>query len=150
MFGDGGSLQLRQNSGPYLVSVFAAPASLNAGPIDLSVLVQDRNTMAPVLDADVLIHIRGEILHLSRKHAQNKLLYASTLNLPEAGEWNYSVSVCRNEMETKVKGALLVTPAEAKPEAYWPYLALPLGALVLFAANQRLRRNKIRRQNANT
>ncbi|HME09621.1 MAG TPA: hypothetical protein VKG25_21360 [Bryobacteraceae bacterium] len=148
LFGDGGALQLQQNAGPYLVSVFAAPAPLRAGPVDLSVLVQDRVARTPVLDADVLIHLRGETVNASRDQAQNKLLYAVTVKLSEPGEWNYSVSVCRNDVETKVKGTLNVAPAEAKLEVYWPYLALPIFALVLFAANQWLRRNKIRREHA--
>jgi len=148
LLGDGGALLLQQKTGPYLVSVFAAPVPLRAGPVDISVLVQDNKNSTLVLDADVVIHLRGETLHASRKQAQNKLLYAATLNLLEPGEWNYSISVCRDEKEDKVKGTLLVAEAGAKPEVYWAYLALPVCAIALFAGNQWLRHSKMKRGNA--
>src|SRR6185369_5480920 len=51
--GDGGIIRLREAQGPFLVTVFSSPEAVAGGPVDLSVLVQGRETGEVVLDADV-------------------------------------------------------------------------------------------------
>ncbi len=41
---DGGAVRLRQRSGGYQIAVFTEPTPLRAGPVDVSVLVQDAET----------------------------------------------------------------------------------------------------------
>ena len=60
---DGGVIVLKQEQGAYVVTVFAEPVPLRAGPVDLSVLVQDKETLAPVLDADVSV----KLLHVGKE-----------------------------------------------------------------------------------
>ena len=55
---DGGVIVLDGQAGPFLVTAFAAPAPLRAGPVDLSVLVRDAQSGQPVLDAEVRLVLR--------------------------------------------------------------------------------------------
>jgi len=142
LFADGGAVQLQQQAGPFLITVFASPVPAQVGPVDLSVLVQDRNSLNPVLDAVVSLQIGEEIVPATHALAQNKLLYAGTVNLNEPRDWKYSVSARRNSIETKVAGTLRVDPSAAKLDAYWRYLALPPFAIALFTAHQLLKRHK--------
>src|SRR5438270_12236899 len=52
---DGGAIVLHERAGAFLVTVFVAPQPAQAGPIDTSVLVQDRQTGVVVLDAKVAL-----------------------------------------------------------------------------------------------
>ena len=57
---DGGRVRLRQDAGSFAITVFTAPEPLAAGTADVSVLVQDRQTGAVLLDASVdLARIRS-------------------------------------------------------------------------------------------
>ena len=49
----GGLVQLHQAADPFVVTVFTAPTPLHAGPVAVSVLVQDRGDGQPVLDGDM-------------------------------------------------------------------------------------------------
>lgn len=51
--GDGGIIQLREVQGPFSVTVFTSPEAQSGGPVDVSVLIQRRETGEVVLDADV-------------------------------------------------------------------------------------------------
>src|SRR5258706_7098552 len=55
---DGGAVCLSKISGLFLVTVFASPEPLRAGPIDISILVQDARTGGIVLDATVDLEIQ--------------------------------------------------------------------------------------------
>jgi len=142
LFADGGAVQLQQQAGPFLVTVFAAPVPARAGPVDLSVLVQDRTSLSPVLDAVVSLQIGGQTVVATRAQAQNKLLYAATVNLSEPRDHKYSVTILRNSITTQVAGTLRVEPPAAKLETYWRYLILPPLAVALFTAHQLLKRRK--------
>src|SRR5713101_6026205 len=88
---DGGFVELHQEVGPFVVTVFSAPGPLRAGPVDISVLVQDRSNR-PVLDGEVFVRLSREsgmtlVERATREMAQNKLLYSAVMNLPEAGQW---------------------------------------------------------------
>jgi hypothetical protein len=119
---------MRQETGVFIITVFAAPVPLRPGPADISVLVQDRTSQNPVLDAEVFI----QTVQATHAQAQNKLLYAASLNLDSPGEWKYSVSVRKGPQESQLTGRLQVAPAQAKIASYWPYLALPPIAILLF------------------
>ena len=53
---DGGTLRFFGRRGDRLVTVFTVPAPLRAGPIDLSVLVQDAQTGRPITDLPIEVH----------------------------------------------------------------------------------------------
>ena len=141
LLADGGAIQSRQEAGPFVVTVFAAPA-------ELSVLVQNRETLEPDLDATVSIRLQhGDsdvTVPATRERAHNKLLRAAAVNLDDPGEWRYTVTVSRSGAQATVTGTLNVTPIEPKLASYWSYLAFPPVCIALFAIHQRLKRKKSR------
>ena len=57
---DGGTRQLRQQSGNLAIPVFTSPGRLCVGPVDISLLLQNREGLEPVLDASVSLVLRAE------------------------------------------------------------------------------------------
>src|SRR5882724_4523088 len=114
---DGGAVQLRQKTGGFLVTVFTSPTPLAAGPVDVSVLIQTRDELEPVLDANVTLLLREEDsgieLHerLTREQARNKLLYAAMVYFSRSGKWHMVVKVARDGAYTLAAGDLDVAPA---------------------------------------
>ena len=134
---------LSRQESPFVITVFAAPVPLRAGPIDLTVLVQTRDSLQPVLDADVSIRLNGPsemAAPASRSKAQNKLLYAATLNLPRPGEWKYAVSVHSRAGQATISGAFQAGPPAPPLAAYTFYLAIPPVLIAIFALHQWLSR----------
>src|SRR6516165_4132235 len=78
--GDGGAVRLSQQAGPYRVTVFTAPTPLRAGPVDVSVFVQDGTGGGALPDATVRVTLTrgGETLEAQATHeaATNKLFQA--------------------------------------------------------------------------
>ena len=59
-FANGGTVQWRKQAGSLLITVFTTPAPLSAGPVVISLLVQNRNGLEPVLDANVSLLLRAD------------------------------------------------------------------------------------------
>jgi hypothetical protein len=99
-----------------VITVFTSPAPLSAGPADISVLLQNRNGLDAVLDANVSLMLRAGCsdaesqAHSTQAQARNKLLYAAPVNLAEAGKWKIAVTVLRNCVCTDVTGTIDVGP----------------------------------------
>jgi hypothetical protein len=149
LFADGGVVLSRQESGPFVITVFAAPVPLRAGPIDLTVLVQTRNALEPVLDAEVSIRLDGASemrAEASRSRAQNKLLYAAALQVPQPGEWKYTVSVRSALGRAAISGGFQAGPPAPTLASYWFYLAIPLVLIAIFILHQRLSRRSAPRR----
>jgi hypothetical protein len=139
---DGGSVLLHQQSGEFIITVFSAPS-------DISAMIQDRASLQPILDADVSIHFTRtatpEIFaRLARQQAQNKLLYAAPVALPEPGTWNFVVNVKRGRSQAAVSGALNVGPPAMTLASNWGYLALPPVFIAIFAIGELLVRQRAR------
>src|SRR5439155_8753299 len=95
---DGGTLRMSEKRGGFLITVFTAPAPFRAGPVDISVLVQDVLTGEPVTQARVTVRMTkpGQLAldyPATREAATNKLLYAAQFDLPEPGRWQLEVQV---------------------------------------------------------
>lgn len=139
---DGGTVRIRDDAGPLRITVFSAPEPLRAGAADLSVLVQRRDGDAPVLDADVVLHLddpaaTGAIeARATRAAATNKLFYAAAVTLPVAGVWKLRVAVRDAGEDFTLTGELPVDAPPPRLLALWPYLALPPLAVLLFAARE--------------
>ena len=136
---------MQQKADSLLITVFAAPAPLRAGPVDISVLIQNFENDQPVLNAQVQIVLRSESgmtvkAVATRAEAKNKLLYATLVNLAESGRWQIEVAVKQEAKDSKVIGSLVVAPALPFILGYWRWLALPPFAIALFVLNQRLKR----------
>src|SRR5258708_32074532 len=124
---DGGTLLLRSEVGDLVISVFASPSPLSVGPIDISLLLQNRDGLEPVLDANVSLVLRADDSGIefqarpTREQARNKLLYAAPVMLSKQGKCQIAVTVMRNGKETDAVGILEVAPVHARASSYAGY-----------------------------
>ena len=93
-YGDGGMVRLSAKKRGYLITVFTAPTPFRAGPVDISVLVQDALTGEPT-DPRPRVTVRmtkpGQLAleyPATTEAATNKLLHAAQFELPDAGRWD--------------------------------------------------------------
>ena len=142
---DGGAIVLHERAGAFLVTVFVAPQPAQAGPIDTSVLVQDRQTGVVVLDAKVALAVRRVegggpefLTHATREQSTNKVLQSGRIDLPTSGSWALRVFVSRGGEESVFATILQVAPATPRLAAVWPLLLLPPFAIAMFALHQTL------------
>lgn len=151
VFADGGAVQLRGVTEGLAVTLFAAPVPLSTGPADLSVLLQNRDSLEPVLDAEVSVVMRavrsGSELQVqaTRDHAQNKLLYAAPLTLGESGKWRMQVTILRLGVKSEIAGIVEVNPNRQKLTSYWGYVAFPPVTVLFFAVREQMLRHRSRR-----
>jgi len=144
---DGGVVRLSEARGNLLVTVFTAPTPLRAGPVDVSVMVQESAGHRPVLDASVSIVLRSKADHAvihavaTRAQATNKLLYAALVDLPVAGDWDLAVTVEHGSTSQRVETGLFAGAPVPDLLALWPYLAFPPMVIALFVLHQRLGRS---------
>jgi hypothetical protein len=154
---DGGTVRLSQHQGDYQITVFTAPTPFRAGPVDVSVLVQNARTGQPVPQASVTV--RAALLGRSTaaivqpattEAATNKLLRAAVFDLPEPGWWEVEVAVEGEDGPAVVR--FEVEAAEAAPRwlTLWPWLSWPVLAIVLFSIHQLLVRWKGRTRTDHT
>jgi hypothetical protein len=149
---DGGVMRVREASGPFLISIFTAPDPLRAGPLDLSVLVQDRSSGETILDATVdlaIQHLDSDsppfLARATHERATNKLLQAAMVKIPAAGRWGFRVDVRRGRDEATATTELQLAPPPPRLAAIWPYLLLPPFAIAIFALHQALRQTALHR-----
>jgi hypothetical protein len=149
---DGGMVQMRQETGDLIITVFTSPTPLSVGPVDLSLLLQNRNGLDPVLDASVslvLVHADSNIeFHArpTREQARNKLLYAAPVMLSKRGQWGIAVTVLRKEKEATAVGTLEVAPAPDRTVSLAGFLAFPPLVIMLFVVRERLLRRRSRKR----
>lgn len=136
--GDGGTVRLSEVHDGRRITVFTSPVPLRAGPVDVSVLVQDERTGKPILDVGVTVFVEGRAYPASTAVATNKLFQAAQFDLPAPGRWRIDVEVQGPKGPTRV--GCDVEATEALPS--WLDLALwigwPVGAILLFVAHKYL------------
>lgn len=142
---DGGAVQFEKTAGPFVITVFTTPSPLRAGPVDLSLMVQSRENQQPVLDCQALVQLHKEgamsiRYEATHEAAQNKLLYAAPVDVPEPGLWELEVAIEHGDDSINVAGEITVAPANPVLLVYWRSLALPPLFISLFAVNQWLKR----------
>lgn len=142
LWADGGLLRLAAETGEFRLIVFTSPTPLRAGPVDLSVMVQDRETREPVLDASVAVRLSsgpgGRTLDVAatRDQATNRLLYTALFELPESGRWRVELDVRRGGVRAGVSLDLVAASSAPALLVLWPYWILPLLVIVLFGLHQ--------------
>ena len=150
-FADGGAVQLRGEMKGLAVTLFAAPVPLSTGPVDFSVLLQKRDSLEPVLDAEVSVAMRAVAsgtelrAQATRENAQNKVLYAAPLTLGETGKWQIRVTILRLGVKSEIAGIVEVIPNQQKLTSYWSYVAFPPLTVLLFALREKLLLRRSRR-----
>jgi hypothetical protein len=148
---DGGAVRLSERQGNYRLTVFTAPTPLRAGPVDVSVLVQDATTGEPASDVQVMIAAawRGSpamaIRHpATTEAATNKLYYVATFDLPEPGWYALEVSVAGAQGEARVHLELEAADRLSACLAQWPWVGWPVLVILLFSIHQLLVRRRPR------
>jgi hypothetical protein len=149
---DGGAIRLSEQKCNYRITVFTTPTPLRAGPVDISVFVQDAATGEPVSGVQVTIEAewrgspRVTLYHpATTEAATNKLYCAATFDLPEAGWYSLVVSIDGPLGEAEVHCD--IEAAEPQPSwlTVWPWVGWPLLMILLFGIHQLLARRRSRR-----
>ena len=138
---DGGTVRAQQRHGDYRVTIFTDPSPLRAGPVDVSVLVQDAETGTPLVDREVQVEVCPRDLprqimrdEATRAEATNKLFRAAKFKLPQAGWWTITAKV---ELPSEKSFTTCdVEAAAALPpwQAIWPWYTWPLMVTAAFVA----------------
>jgi hypothetical protein len=140
-------LRFSEVQGEYRISVFTAPKPFRKGPVDISVLVQDRGTGELMASARVTVWMTkpGQpVLEYpaTADAATNKLFRAAKFELPAPGRWHWRVEVEGSHGRAVAGGD--VEAAGELPE--WRELCLwiswPVVVIVLFGIHQLLVRRK--------
>jgi len=146
---DGGVVRAREVSGPFVLTVFTTPTPLRTGPADVSVMVQDRDTLEPVLDARVVVTLTATegggaptTASATRARAANKLLYAASVVLPRVGEWRLRAAVERRGQHAEIECAAPVEAGPLQVLVFWPWLVFPFVAVALAVLNRHLARGR--------
>ena len=169
LFADGGVSvgQLKKDS--LRVTVFAAPVPIHAGPLDVTVLVQEISSNQPVTDAAIGFSLQkvsppspdrvrlpawcsssppGSWVEASSAHSNNKLLSGAYLPLPESGRWQLTLRITRGAVDFTESLLLDVAPPQNLLAVWWPLVALVPLAIALYAWRAALVRRKSMRRRA--
>ena len=147
LLADGGVIRASGTSGPWRLTVFSSPTPLRAGPVDLSILLQDSTTEEPILDATVNLMLRHPdsepmLVEATRESATNRLLYAALLDLPHEGTWTIDVLAMAGEVEGRLHAVIEAGPPLPRLLSLWTWLVIPAIVFVLFILNQWLTRTR--------
>ena len=143
--GDGGTVRMSEKRGDLLITVFSAPTPLRVGPVDISVLVQNALTGAPVPQMPVTVRMTkaGQLAlehRATREAATNKLLQAAQFELPEPGGWQLEVQVEGLHGLAVIGGEVEAAERLPRWRDLWPWIGWPAVAIVLFAIHPLLAR----------
>jgi hypothetical protein len=161
---DGGAIRFQGDAGPFHVTVFTLPPVLSAGSVDVTVLIQDRSKLNPLLDARVTLDLSVQAgSSLEKKawsppacalnmtpslagiparlnHGENRLLYGALVQVPYSGIWKLKINIQRDAETETVSTLLKVDPPAPPPLAYWQLFILPPLGVLGFALNRTARR----------
>lgn len=144
---DGGQVRAMQTYGDLKLTVFTSPSPLRAGPVDVSVLLQDARTGQSIPDANITVALTPPNQFepplraiATADAATNKLLRAALLELPSAGEWQFRVECTVPPADSLVAATFTASVAEPLPRwlTVWPWFTWPLAAVALFAVHRTL------------
>jgi hypothetical protein len=145
-YGDGGTMLLHQDAGPFTITLFAAPQPLQVGAADLSVMVQDRKSgevlLDPVIDLTATPEAAGgapETVRLARGQSSNRLLQAAAVHFSKSGKWRLGLVVHRGDDAAHLSTECTVEPDRSRARLVWFYVLLPVGIIVLFVVHQALK-----------
>ena len=134
-----------ERQGPYRISVFTSPDPLRAGPIDISVLLQDAETGMPITNAQINVSLtpstgRGRTIHAvaTNAAATNKLLSAALVELPEPGLWDIEIACLAQHSAAQVQFRADAGPRSAGWLNVWPWFSWPAGVVIMFVVHRRL------------
>jgi hypothetical protein len=142
---DGGRVVLIERQGDCRISVFTSPDPLRAGPIDISVLIQDAQTGKPIPNAQIFVTLTStsppsQIIHAvaTNDAATNKLLSAALVDLPAPGEWNIEINCLAQHATFQVHFTIDAGERTYARLDVWPWFTWPASAVILFGIHRRL------------
>jgi hypothetical protein len=156
---DGGVTLGQINRNGLLVTVFAAPSPIRAGPLDVTFLVQEVPSNQPVTDAEIVCSVEktsppsrnpvrlpawcstispGTRVPATNTHSRNKLLSGAYLPLTEPGRWQLNVSVTRGPATFAADFPFEVAAPQQPFSTWWPLIALVPAAIFLYGWRARL------------
>ena len=134
-----------ERQGDYRISVFTSPDPLRAGPIDISVLLQDAETGNAITNAQINVSLipssgRGGTIHAvaTNDAATNKLLSAALVELPEPGLWDVEIACLAEHGPAQVQFTIDAAPRSAGWLNVWPWFSWPAAVVMLFGIHRRL------------
>jgi hypothetical protein len=145
---DGGVVRLREQAGPYQVTVFTSPTPFRAGPVDISVLVQNASSGQCVTEMRITVHLTsrtgGRVLEVpaTTEAATNKLLHAAVFELPQPGWWEVEITIEAADGPAVVRFGVQAEEPAPRWLELWPWFAWPVVVVVLFAVHQVLVRRR--------
>lgn len=131
LFGDAGTLVLRDRNHGIDVALIAEPAPLRVGPVYFRVFLRDANGGQLLEEAKVGI--------CGVKASADVTGYYARVTFPKAGQWPCLLRIERAGTVLELPGTVPVR-REEDPGSYWVYFAIPPVGALLFALNQRLKR----------
>ena len=142
---DGGKLRFADRLGDHRVTVFTSPTPLRAGPVDVSVFVQDAETNELALDARVVVTATSQdrpaisLRELATTAAAtNKLLQAANFDIPQPGSWALTVDIVSPRDTAQARLAVDVARPMPHVAAWVPWICWPLAPILLFGLHQML------------
>ena len=159
---DGGRVVHIEKLDDVTITVCAAPNPLTSGPIDVSFLVQEAESLQTLPDARISILCQketapedagvslGVAAPASRELATNKLLQAAIVDLPSGGEWRVTTTVKVGKDKQDAEFDFTLSVADATPVSGWrTAVVLPIAGIALFAIHRQLKRTRKRPQPTN-
>jgi hypothetical protein len=142
-------VRLCERAGGYQIAVFTSPTPFRAGPVDVSVLVQDAATGECVPEARVTVCLKaaeaGHVLEYPAtvEAATNKLFRAVEFRLPEAGWWDVAVAVEGPHGPALIRFGVQADEPLPRWLDLWPWFGWPALAVALFGVHRILVRRRI-------
>jgi hypothetical protein len=140
--GDGGTLRLVERQGNYQISAFTSPTPARAGPVDISVLVQDAGGEI-VDDAQITVRVApvnqpqdATIRAATAAAATNKLFRSAIFDLPTEGRRHVEIAVTAAAGGATVGFDMDVEGPLPPWLAFWPWVLWPIGVVALFGVHQ--------------
>lgn len=146
---DGGAVRLSETAGAYQVTVFTSPTPFRAGPVDVSVLLQDAESGRAVTEAQVTVRLTrrgtGSVLEFpaTTEAATNKLLRAAVFDLPKPGWWDVDVLIEAPSGPAAVRFGIEASEPIPRWLALWPWFSWPALVVALFGIHQMLVRRTV-------
>jgi hypothetical protein len=163
VWADGGTIRFQGDAGSFHVTVFTLPPILAAGAVDVTVLLQDRSKLEPLLDANVTFDLTAESgaarqtaawlppacamnppaslagIPATLNRGENRLLYRAYVQIPHSGSWNLKIHIRRGDEFENVATLLPVNPPAPPVLAYWQLFMLPFVGVLGFIVNRSAR-----------
>jgi hypothetical protein len=146
---DGGTVRFSERRGDYRITVFTSPTPLRAGPVDVSVFVQDAATSEPISDAEITVRAlpreRPEAAiqqPATTEAATNKLYQSALFDLPDAGWWDVTIIV--EGLRELVEVHFQMEADQPLPRVWemMPWIAWPAVVVLLFFVHKWLVQRK--------